>query len=395
MRAKKILLGVAILCSSLSASPPAPAEEPWGLSLLDDDSFVGWDYGDEVVGWKIKNGVLRGNADSSTMQSGWSLGDFELQIQWTAEEGAAITFAFPLTASGTSNAKSDRPPLQVSLREGDRCGEIVDEDVVLAGGTKLPKSNGTIHTAVVKRENASLSVTVDKLPPQEASLNPRARFGLSIASNGGVIELRSLRLLEPVGTPLLQNGNLDGWWTLGNLDSWSAEGDTLTCLNRDGNYLRTEKEYGDFTLSLEYKLAAGGNSGIGIRTPREGWPSGDGMELQLLDEPPDAPLSRHSTMALYGNVEPFARADSPEEWNRAVIRAEHGIITAWINGVLVQHIHTGYLSELRHRHPRGWIGFQDHGASISFRRMHLLESPVSHVDVYGSFEEYPRESGSE
>ena len=54
------------------------------------------------------------------------------------------------------------------------------------------------------------------------------------------------------------------------------------------------------------------NSGVGIRTAKAGWPSGDGFELQILDAPG---LTSDSTMAIYRNVEPLARADRSEEWN--------------------------------------------------------------------------------
>ena len=55
-------------------------------------------------------------------------------------------------------------------------------------------------------------------------------------------------------------------------------------------------------------LITGGNSGIGIRTPRLGWPSGDGMEMQIWDKPHYWPMEKQQTMAIYSNVPPLVRA---------------------------------------------------------------------------------------
>ncbi|MGD9646101.1 MAG: DUF1080 domain-containing protein, partial [Pirellulales bacterium] len=157
---------------------------------------------------------------------------------------------------------------------------------------------------------------------------------------------------------------------------WVWEGDELVCRGHGGDYLRTENdEWENFTLTFDYKLAQRGNSGIGIRTPRAGWPSGDGIELQLYDEADDAPLNRHSSMALYGNLEPLARADRRDEWNHAVVKADGYLISAWINGQLVQHANTWRMPELKYRHLKGWIGLQDHGGRVRFRNVRATAAP--------------------
>jgi hypothetical protein len=80
-------------------------------------------------------------------------------------------------------------------------------------------------------------------------------------------------------------------------------------------------------------------------------------------------------MAIYGNLEPLVRAGNSEQWNQVVIKAEGPLISAWINGALVQHANTAELPELRRRHRRGWIGLQDHNARIEFRTVRLSEAP--------------------
>ncbi|MGH7139045.1 MAG: DUF2961 domain-containing protein, partial [Pirellulales bacterium] len=75
------------------------------------------------------------------------------------------------------------------------------------------------------------------------------------------------------------------------------------------------------------------------------------------------------------NLEPLARADRSQDWNHVVVKAEGYMISAWINGVLVQHANTAELPELRRRNLKGWIGLQDHGARTEFRDLSVLEAP--------------------
>ena len=178
---------------------------------------------------------------------------------------------------------------------------------------------------------------------------------------------------EPAGEPIFNGHDLTGWWSPGGLKSWQAVDGVIECLHKDGNYLRTDKSYGNFTLSLEYKASKGCNSGVGIRTAKAGWPSGDGFELQILDTPG---LTGDSTMSIYRNMEPLVRADRPEEWNSAVIKADGPMISAWVNGQLVQQADTARHPELKHRNHEGWIGLQDHGGKIEFRNLRVLEAPA-------------------
>jgi hypothetical protein len=85
--------------------------------------------------------------------------------------------------------------------------------------------------------------------------------------------------------PLYNGKDLTGWHVeSGKLEAWKANGELLSCVSPGGGYLARDEEYGDFELRLEYRLPPAGNSGVGIRFPRGGWPSTDGMEIQLLDD---------------------------------------------------------------------------------------------------------------
>ena len=344
-------------------------ETPPGVALFDRQSLAGWQYGAQAPrGWTMAEGVLHGEEGATPLLSGWTWGDFELQFRFSAPDGSRPQLLLHEAPAGSAG-------LTVSLAEGEAAGELRQGGRQLAAGGKLEAAKDGWHEAFVRRSGKSFSLKIDGRLFSDFELAGKTRYGLGLAIEKGRVSLADMRMQEPAGEPIYNGKDLSGWWMPGRLDGWAASGEAIECLNKDGNYLRTEKEYANFTLSFSYKMAKGGNSGIGIRTARSGWPSGDGMELQLLDERPGTPLTRHSTMALYGNLEPIAKADRSQEWNSVVIKAEGYMVSAWVNGVLVQQTDTSRLPELHRRNLKGWIGLQDHNAKIEFRDLRVLEAP--------------------
>ncbi|HET6884506.1 MAG TPA: family 16 glycoside hydrolase [Pirellulales bacterium] len=349
------------------------------MSLFAGNSLTGWDDGGEPAkGWRMVDGVLQGDNNSTPLVSGWSWGDVTLSFRWKVQGAALWRLRLLRVPDGETIAEivfGEKTPSR---------GIVVSSS---KGNVKmiLPASNDGWRTATLTRHGGVLDLETaaksrDKTPAVGDAGSIRdvptgdSRFCLELALLDGAGALADLKAVEPVGEPLYNGKDLTGWWTPGNIKSWKPNADSIICVNDNGNYLRTEREFANFTLSLEYRMAKGGNSGIGIRTARDGWPSGDGMELQMLDEPQTAPITRHSTMAIYGNLEPLTRADRSQEWNRVVVKAEGYLISAWVNGVLVQHANTAKLPELRRRNLQGWIGLQDHGARTEFRHLRVLEA---------------------
>lgn len=207
-----------------------------------------------------------------------------------------------------------------------------------------------------------------------------SHFGLAIA---GVLALATVAVAAPDFMALYNERDLAGWHVeSGKLEAWRAEGDLLSCVKPGGGYLATDAEYDDFELRLEYRLPPGGNSGVGIRFPRGGWPSTDGIEIQLLDEDPDRnhdlkPVQ--ANCAVYSFVPPKERAAKPSgEWNRLTIRCQGPRLYVRLNGVEVQDVDLekqtakgkGKLS-LAQRPRRGLIGLQSHGDPVSFRQIEI------------------------
>ena len=96
-----------------------------------------------------------------------------------------------------------------------------------------------------------------------------------------VAAMRANEILDSAAWSELFNGkDLTGW--IGDTAGYEVVDGVLVC-KKGGKELTTEKEYRDFALRFEFKLEESGNNGIGIRVPKDGHPSQDGMEIQILD----------------------------------------------------------------------------------------------------------------
>jgi hypothetical protein len=185
-------------------------------------------------------------------------------------------------------------------------------------------------------------------------------------------------------TRLYNGKDLSGWHVEGSgaaLTSWKAEGPVLSCISGSG-YLARDEEYDDFELRLEYRLPPEGNSGIGLRFPRGGWPSTDGMEIQLLDDT----AARYRDLkpesingSIYTFVGPTARpAKPPGQWNKIEVRCKGPEVSVRISGKQVCSANVDEISSpgkgttpLNKRPRRGLIGLQCHDDPVDFRNIEI------------------------
>ena len=118
---------------------------------------------------------------------------------------------------------------------------------------------------------------------------------------------------------LFDGTSLRGWRALDStpIRGWAAEDGVLRYTppkEGGGNDLYTEKEYSNFILELEWKIAPRGNSGVKYRMQWYG-KSYLGPEYQMLDNTrraKDSPLNKgNATGALYDLVKPTKNAMKP------------------------------------------------------------------------------------
>lgn len=201
------------------------------------------------------------------------------------------------------------------------------------------------------------------------------------------------------GWKLLFNGkDLNGWTSVGKdtppASGWKIENNVLSAGkegDQRGGDLITKDEFSDFDLSVDFKLAKGGNSGIKYfftKYTKGGWL---GLEYQILDDVnhPDAKLGRNGNR-LQAGLYDMLPLDTPQEnrvgeWNTARIVAKGTKVTHYLNGkktLSFDRSSPAYkeawtLSKFKESDPpfgqveKGHILLQDHGDEVSFRNIKI------------------------
>jgi hypothetical protein len=178
------------------------------------------------------------------------------------------------------------------------------------------------------------------------------------------------------------NGKDFTGWAGGDKDAsttWKVENGELLCTGKGGVWLRSEKEYGDFTLRLDYKIKPGGNSGVYVRVPENGAHHGkdQGVEVQILDDRSERYKSLKAYQycaGLYDFAGPTAKVGRVAgEWNSLEIACRGGDYRITHNGVEVVNAKAADYPGLGERAQRGFLGLQNHSEEVWFRNMRIAE----------------------
>ena len=194
------------------------------------------------------------------------------------------------------------------------------------------------------------------------------------------------------GWRMLDLSSFRGYETDAVPNGWTVSGDEITKSRGIGD-LMTKDQFGNFELTLEWKIGKGGNSGIFYRATREYdhiyW---SGPEYQLLDDANAGdgknPLtSAASAYALY--APPRGVVKPADEWNstRIVVNGAH--VEHWLNGQKVVEYELwspdwkAKVAASKFKDwpnygmaKRGYIGIQgDHNGTLSIRNIRIRELP--------------------
>lgn len=183
--------------------------------------------------------------------------------------------------------------------------------------------------------------------------------------------------------PLFNGENLDGWEVLGmSDDAWGASDGILFTTGGEGGWIVTDGTYADFDLQLEFRVPAGGNSGVFIRAPRTGNAAFEGSEIQVLDDYADVYANLEPWQycgSIYATAAPSQRVTLPAGvWQTMRIRCEGRRVRVWLNShPIIDADLNDHLDKLE-EHPglkrtEGYIGLQNHGSRLEYRNIKLLE----------------------
>ena len=209
---------------------------------------------------------------------------------------------------------------------------------------------------------------------------------------------------EALSSPLPQfkslfNGkDLSGWIPVNTApDTWSVRDGLLVCSGHPIGVMRSEKQYENFILHIEWKhTEPGGNSGVFVWSNAQPVPDKrlpDGVEVQMLEldwvnlntrdgkKPPIAYV--HGELFGVNGVETVPdnprgrrsksienRAKGRGEWNVYDVVAIDGVIKLAVNGKFVNGIS-------RSTQKKGYLCLESEGAEIHFRNIQIMELPPS------------------
>lgn len=191
-------------------------------------------------------------------------------------------------------------------------------------------------------------------------------------------------------------GNVINWINVNtNPDTWKKNKELLICTGHPIGVMRSEKQYKNFILEVEWKhMEAGGNSGVFVWSdarPDEKSRLPGGVEVQMLEldwvnqnihdgiKPPIAYV--HGELFGVGGVQTVpdnprgTRSKSIEnlckgkgEWNSYTVVCVDGVIKLSVNGKFVNGLS-------KSTSKKGYLCLESEGAEIHFRNLKIIELP--------------------
>lgn len=232
------------------------------------------------------------------------------------------------------------------------------------------------------------------------------------SSEGEKADGDTTRLKTPMANTLTDEQKADGWellfdgqttngWHKYGGDpigtAWKVADGTLyldTTIKedwqvKDGGDIVSDKEFENFDLKLEWKLAKNGNSGIMFYVHEDStkytYPWNTGPEMQILDNEghPDGKIEKHHAGDLYDLISSTKASEKPiGEWNQVEIKSLNGKLDLYLNGENV--VSTTLWDDNWKKliagskfatmpdfgtFKKGKISLQDHGNEVRFRNV--------------------------
>lgn len=254
------------------------------------------------------------------------------------------------------------------------------EPTVNYGGPKLDEEAMNVKSATVSADRKKVFLEIPNLKPlhlvylQLRNL-PLSELGHEIwtteawytlnaipADNAGIAGTPPATT-PPVDNTLTEKEKREGWQLLfdgQNIKGWHNYGKTtmgkswIIAENSihldaqpnpsggwqapDGGDIVSDEEFGDFELSLDWKIAPCGNSGVIYRIIEDpakyDYPWKTGPEMQVLDNAchPDSKFPKHRAGDLYDLIEcKYVTVKPGGEWNHARLICKNGKVEHWLN----------------------------------------------------------------
>lgn len=332
---------------------PEPAKDRWWSAGIYEEAVRGWLY----------PGLLGGDAGKFTNQG---RGLFK-QGGWNKVRVEAVGDSIKTTLNGTpcADIRDSRVAAGFIGLQVHGIGDDKSKD-----GTKVRWRNLRIQDLGVAKDSAANTISAEeKAAGWRLLWDGKTTKGWRSAKSGQF----------PKGGWTVNDGMLVIHETGGG--EAAAAGDIIT----------TEK-FGEFELSVDFKITPGANSGIKFFVDpnlNQGKGSSIGPEFQILDDEkhPDAKLGRNGNRTI-GSLYDLIPAPKDKkvkpvgEWNNARILSKGNRVTYWLNGVKTVEFERGtpeWRVIVADSKYKIWPGFgelkeghillQDHGNLVFFRNI--------------------------
>ncbi|MDP6554486.1 MAG: DUF1080 domain-containing protein [Pirellulaceae bacterium] len=368
---------IALVSSGYVAAKPSGVR----VSLFNGQNLNGWHVTNCEVA--VEDGLMVAEAGNGLVRTDHQYKDFVLE--WACRPRKAdkwdsgVYFRCELP-------KGKRPwpkRYQINLLQGQEGNGVGLPEAVSKGLVKAGEWNQFKLSVVGER--AELEINGKPAWKTDGIESPQGYIGLQVeAPGGGQFEFKNIYVTELDARPLFNGTDLSGWEGGGAAAElcWKVTDGELLCTGAKGPWLRSVEEFDDFNLRLDYKLKAGGNSGVYLRVAKDGAhrDPGQGVEIQVLDDRAE----RYRTLKAYqytGSVYAIAAAQQhvgrePGQWNALEMDCHGSRYRITHNGITIIDADIDEFPALGKRRMAGFLGLQNHSEEVWYRNIRVGASQM-------------------
>jgi hypothetical protein len=364
--------------------------------------------------WSIDNGELVNDGNGAYVATDKEYGDIELLVEYKtvpkADSGIYLRNT-PQVQIWDSNQKFDpkNPSRKPHLGSGglfnNAPGSPGRDPLVLAD---KPFGEWNRFRIIQIGERTTVWLNDKKVVNHARMENywkrdlPLPRAGrILLQTHGGEIRWRNLFIREIASAEanrILAEQDARGYETIfngadftgwdGPTDQYEVVDGAIVCKKSKGGNIYTNVEYSDFVARLEYKLPAGGNNGLAIRSPGgKAHVATEAMcEVQILDDTAKqyARLDpRQFNGSVYGMIAAHRGYLRPVgDWNFMEVIVAGPRIQIELNGTRVLDGNVSKVTQFKdnQKHPgkerpTGHFGFAGHSDPVAFRNIQIKKLP--------------------
>ncbi len=346
--------------------------------------------GKSLDGWAVENGAKVEIQDGNLLLKdgdGWLrshhvYGDFQLHVEWKALKADTYDAGIYLRAQ-RDGAPFPKKGYQANLLQGKE-GNIGSLLGAESKGLVRPGEWNAFDITVI---GDRVMMVINGCPAYSVGgiKEPVGHVGIQVeVPKGGQFLLRNLCITELGFASMFNGQNFAGWEGAGQPAEtcWKIENGLLVCTGQKGPWLRTCREYDNFSMRFDYLLAGGGNSGVYVRVPQDGNHHREndtkppaGFEIQVLDDA----AKEHAKLKDYqysASIYDIAGANPrntrpPGEWNTLEIVCDGDRVITRHNGVTVTDINSDSHPLIKLRQLKGFLGLQNHSTEVKFRNLRI------------------------